>query len=271
MLDEIGEMSPGIQAKFLRVLEGHPFERVGGSKPINGRRAGDRRHQPRPGKGRGRRASSAATCISACACWRSSCPPCGNAPEDIPLLADYFLRQVTTPRPAARSAALRPEASEQLLNVPLAGQRPRVEERHRAGGGALPRPGNRPGRPAVDEAGHGRRHGRASPQAAEEFLPASLADIERRYILATLEPHRLEQEPHRQHPGHRAIHAGPQDPPLRVGRGGGPHPLGGSYGTNGTHGTYRTHESYRPHFPLAAIAVLRSRPSKVRCSLAGTS
>ena len=34
MLDEIGEMSPTIQAKFLRVLEGHPFERVGGSDPI---------------------------------------------------------------------------------------------------------------------------------------------------------------------------------------------------------------------------------------------
>ena len=34
MLDEIGEMSPSIQAKFLRVLEGHPFERVGGNKPI---------------------------------------------------------------------------------------------------------------------------------------------------------------------------------------------------------------------------------------------
>ena len=34
MLDEIGEMSPQIQAKFLRVLEGHPFERVGGSKAI---------------------------------------------------------------------------------------------------------------------------------------------------------------------------------------------------------------------------------------------
>lgn len=29
-LDEVGEMSPAIQAKFLRVLEGHPFERVGG-------------------------------------------------------------------------------------------------------------------------------------------------------------------------------------------------------------------------------------------------
>jgi len=34
MLDEIGEMSPSIQAKFLRVLEGHSFERVGGSQPI---------------------------------------------------------------------------------------------------------------------------------------------------------------------------------------------------------------------------------------------
>ncbi len=33
-LDEVGELSPSIQAKFLRVLEGHPFERVGGSQPI---------------------------------------------------------------------------------------------------------------------------------------------------------------------------------------------------------------------------------------------
>lgn len=34
LLDEIGEMSPTVQAKFLRVLEGHPFERVGGSEAI---------------------------------------------------------------------------------------------------------------------------------------------------------------------------------------------------------------------------------------------
>ncbi|MCH2213053.1 MAG: sigma 54-interacting transcriptional regulator [Fuerstiella sp.] len=33
-LDEVGEMSLSIQAKFLRVLEGHPFERIGGSKEI---------------------------------------------------------------------------------------------------------------------------------------------------------------------------------------------------------------------------------------------
>ena len=34
MLDEIGEMNQEIQAKFLRVLEGHPFERVGGQAAI---------------------------------------------------------------------------------------------------------------------------------------------------------------------------------------------------------------------------------------------
>jgi len=34
MLDELGEMSMEIQAKFLRVLEGHPFERLGSNKPI---------------------------------------------------------------------------------------------------------------------------------------------------------------------------------------------------------------------------------------------
>lgn len=34
LLDEIGEMSLELQAKFLRVLEGQPFERLGGNKPI---------------------------------------------------------------------------------------------------------------------------------------------------------------------------------------------------------------------------------------------
>ena len=34
-LDEVGEMSPSIQARFLRVLEGHPFERVGGHESVH--------------------------------------------------------------------------------------------------------------------------------------------------------------------------------------------------------------------------------------------
>jgi Nif-specific regulatory protein len=34
-LDEVGEMSMTIQAKFLRALEGHPFERVGGHETVH--------------------------------------------------------------------------------------------------------------------------------------------------------------------------------------------------------------------------------------------
>lgn len=34
MLDEIGEMDQALQAKLLRVLEGHPFERLGGNVPL---------------------------------------------------------------------------------------------------------------------------------------------------------------------------------------------------------------------------------------------
>jgi len=33
-LDEVGEMSLTVQTRFLRVLEGHPFERVGGHAPV---------------------------------------------------------------------------------------------------------------------------------------------------------------------------------------------------------------------------------------------
>ncbi len=33
-LDEVGELSATCQAKLLRILEGHPFERLGGSEPI---------------------------------------------------------------------------------------------------------------------------------------------------------------------------------------------------------------------------------------------
>ncbi len=77
MLDEIGEMSPQIQAKFLRVLEGHPFERVGGSKAIKVDVVSFRPpiaiwKKPSP------KASFGVTCTFDCESWKSSCHHCEN-------------------------------------------------------------------------------------------------------------------------------------------------------------------------------------------------
>lgn len=93
LLDEIGEMSPATQAKFLRILEGHPFERVGGSQPVrvdvrvlaatnrdleeavrNGQFRGDLYHRLRV--------------------LEIRVPPLRERIEDVPELATYFLEKL---------------------------------------------------------------------------------------------------------------------------------------------------------------------------------
>ena len=92
MLDEIGEMSPGIQAKFLRVLEGHPFERVGGSKPIKVDvrviAATNRDLERDVAEGRFRRDLYFRLRV-----LEIVVPALRKRQEDIPLLADYFLQK----------------------------------------------------------------------------------------------------------------------------------------------------------------------------------
>ena len=92
MLDEIGEMSPGIQAKFLRVLEGHPFERVGGSKPIKVDvrviAATNRNLERDVAEGRFRRDLYFRLRV-----LEIVVPALRKRQEDIPLLADYFLQK----------------------------------------------------------------------------------------------------------------------------------------------------------------------------------
>ena len=101
MLDEIGEMSPAMQAKFLRVLEGHPFERVGGSKPIKVDvrviAATNRDLERDVAEGRFRRDLYFRLRV-----LEIVVPALRKRPEDIPELADYFLES-STPKPAARS------------------------------------------------------------------------------------------------------------------------------------------------------------------------
>ncbi len=92
MLDEIGEMSPTIQAKFLRVLEGHAFERVGGTKAIQADvrviAATNRDLEQEVSEGRFRRDLYFRLHV-----LEIVVPGLRKRPEDIPLLAEHFLER----------------------------------------------------------------------------------------------------------------------------------------------------------------------------------
>ncbi|MDR1958593.1 MAG: sigma 54-interacting transcriptional regulator [Planctomycetaceae bacterium] len=91
-LDEIGEMSPALQAKFLRVLEGAPFERVGGNTPITVDvrvvAATNRNLEQEVAEGRFRH-----DLFFRLRVLEIMVPPLRKRKEDIPVLANHFLER----------------------------------------------------------------------------------------------------------------------------------------------------------------------------------
>jgi transcriptional regulator with GAF, ATPase, and Fis domain len=91
-LDEIGEMNVGTQAKLLRILEGHPFERVGGSVPIRvDVRVVAATNQPLEqaiAEGRFRRDLFFRLNVV-----EIRVPPLRERKSDVPILAEHFLRR----------------------------------------------------------------------------------------------------------------------------------------------------------------------------------
>jgi transcriptional regulator with GAF, ATPase, and Fis domain len=91
-LDEIGEMNVGTQAKLLRILEGHPFERVGGSVPIRvDVRVVSATNQPLEQaiqEGRFRR-----DLFFRLQVVEIRVPPLRERKSDVPILAEHFLRR----------------------------------------------------------------------------------------------------------------------------------------------------------------------------------
>jgi Nif-specific regulatory protein len=183
MLDEIGEMPPGLQAKFLRVLEGHSFERVGGSKPIHVDvrviAATNRDLEKAVAEGLFRRDLYFRLRV-----LEIVVPALRKHSEDIPLLADYFLHKFNS-ETGRKIAGFSPTAREKLLTYLWPGN---IRELKNVIERAVVLCRDR----EIDEndllltklatAGDTAE----SEAQSEEFLPSSLTDIERRYILATL-------------------------------------------------------------------------------------
>jgi Nif-specific regulatory protein len=113
MLDEIGEMSSSIQAKFLRVLEGHPFERVGGSEQIKVDvrviAATNRDLEKDVAEGKFRRDLYFRLHV-----LEIVVPGLRKRPEDIPQLAAYFLRKFNE-ETGRKLRGYTPRAMEELL------------------------------------------------------------------------------------------------------------------------------------------------------------
>jgi transcriptional regulator with GAF, ATPase, and Fis domain len=113
MLDEIGEMNAKTQAKFLRVLEGHPFERVGGSEAIKvdvrAIAATNRDLEKDVAEGTFRRDLYFRLHV-----LEIVVPALRKRPEDIPLLAEYFLQRFVV-ETGSKIKGYTPRAMEEML------------------------------------------------------------------------------------------------------------------------------------------------------------
>jgi len=91
-LDESGDMPALTQSKLLRVLQEQRFERVGGSETIQTDVRPHRGDESRSREdGRGGSVPELTSSIGL-ASSRSTCRPCGERGDDVPLLIDHFLR-----------------------------------------------------------------------------------------------------------------------------------------------------------------------------------
>jgi Nif-specific regulatory protein len=113
MLDEIGEMNAKTQAKFLRVLEGHPFERVGGSEAIKvdvrAIAATNRDLEKDVAEGAFRRDLYFRLHV-----LEIVVPALRKRPEDIPELAEYFLQRFVV-ETGSKIKGFTPRAMEEML------------------------------------------------------------------------------------------------------------------------------------------------------------
>jgi transcriptional regulator with GAF, ATPase, and Fis domain len=182
-LDEVGEMSQPIQAKFLRVLEGHPFERIGGDTPVevNVRvvAATNRDLEQAVRDNEFRRDLFFRLNI-----LEIEVPPLRDRRDDVILLASHFLELAARKR-GGEPKQFSPEAAELMRDYDWPGNvrelRNTVERAHAITPGQLI---------SLDDVRFSRLSGSNEKEQATSpapFQAASLKDIERQHIQNTLD------------------------------------------------------------------------------------
>ena len=204
-------MNVGTQAKLLRILEGHPFERVGGSTPIRvDVRVVAATNQPLEQAvhdGTFRR-----DLFFRLQVVEIRVPPLRERRDDIPLLAEHFLQALRArdgpqdPRLHAGGACRRwrsttgPATSASCATSSSA---------------PWPWPTGRCSTPPTSGCRRWTLATRAEDRRAPPTSRCRLEEIEKQPHPAHAATHRLEQEPGRRDPGHRALDAGSQDQGVR--------------------------------------------------------
>ena len=181
-LDEIGEMMLSTQAKFLRVLEGHPFERVGGNTAIKA----DVRvvaATNRPLEAAVRAGAFRRDLFFRLQVVQLEVPPLRDRLSDVQILAEHFLKRFAR-ETGRKIRGFTPGAFEKLQGYRWPGnvrELKNVIERAVA-------PGAGPYIDAADISALGTRHRRPSGVGIGEspYRPESLEDMEKRHILETL-------------------------------------------------------------------------------------
>jgi Nif-specific regulatory protein len=181
-LDEIGEMTVGTQAKLLRILEGHPFERVGGNTPIQvDVRVVAATNQPLEDAVRGN--TFRRDLFFRLQVVEIQLPPLRDRKSDVAQLADHFLRRFVR-ETGRKIRGFTPAALKKMEDFDWPGN---VRELRNVIERAVAL-GNGPLIDASDIWLSSLDLDRPAPEAVGEvYEPLSLEEVEKRHILRTLE------------------------------------------------------------------------------------